>query len=86
MLHRVHYPGTLSPQNAVQLGKPLWSSEDYSTVNDAVGGGCWARVCLSNSLSLSLSLSLSCKIKFPSSLSLSLSLSLLSRFFSSVFN
>lgn len=40
----VHYPGTVSPQSAVNSGKPLWSSEDYSTFNDANGGGCWARI------------------------------------------
>ncbi|RUS72385.1 hypothetical protein EGW08_019845 [Elysia chlorotica] len=39
----VHYPGTNSPSNAKELGKILWASEDYSTFNDEVGGGCWAR-------------------------------------------
>ncbi|GCC27472.1 hypothetical protein chiPu_0005896 [Chiloscyllium punctatum] len=39
-----HYPGTLSSSNARKTGKKLWSSEDYSTVNDNVGGGCWARI------------------------------------------
>lgn len=38
-----HYPGTMSPSDAKKLGKPLWASEDYSTFNDEVGGGCWAR-------------------------------------------
>ncbi|XP_038630677.1 galactocerebrosidase isoform X1 [Scyliorhinus canicula] len=39
-----HYPGTLSSTNAKKTQKKLWSSEDYSTVNDNVGGGCWARI------------------------------------------
>lgn len=29
---------------ALKTGKKLWSSEDYSTFNDNVGGGCWARI------------------------------------------
>ncbi|XP_062584696.1 galactocerebrosidase-like isoform X2 [Saccostrea cucullata] len=40
----VHYPGTLSPEFAKKQGTQLWSSEDYSTFNDNVGGGCWARI------------------------------------------
>jgi hypothetical protein len=44
MLFRAHYPGTVSSAVALQTGKPLWASEDYSTVDDLVGGGCWARV------------------------------------------
>src|SRR6218665_1706190 len=39
-----HYPGTTSSNDAVKTNKPLWSSEDYSTFNDNVGAGCWARV------------------------------------------
>ncbi|GFR87702.1 galactocerebrosidase [Elysia marginata] len=39
-----HYPGTISPSDAKTSGKPLWASEDYSTFNDEVGGGCWARI------------------------------------------
>ncbi|ESO89802.1 hypothetical protein LOTGIDRAFT_218637 [Lottia gigantea] len=39
-----HYPGTNSDQYSVQTGKQLWASEDYSTFNDNVGGGCWARI------------------------------------------
>ncbi|KAL4231126.1 hypothetical protein ACF0H5_008709 [Mactra antiquata] len=39
-----HYPGTLSTKQAVETGKPLWASEDYSTFNDLTGGGCWARI------------------------------------------
>ncbi|XP_067894824.1 galactocerebrosidase isoform X2 [Heterodontus francisci] len=39
-----HYPGTFSSTNARKTGKKLWSSEDYSTVNNNVGGGCWARI------------------------------------------
>ncbi|KAK7508504.1 hypothetical protein BaRGS_00000070 [Batillaria attramentaria] len=40
----IHYPGTESPAAAVELGKPLWSSEDYSTYDNDAGGGCWARI------------------------------------------
>ncbi|XP_052250297.1 galactocerebrosidase-like isoform X3 [Dreissena polymorpha] len=40
----VHYPGTKTTQMAIDTGKPLWSSEDYSTFNDNVGAGCWARI------------------------------------------
>ena len=43
---RCHYPGTLSSKVAVQTGKALWASEDYSTNNDNTGAGCWARVCV----------------------------------------
>nr|KAI8769927.1 galactocerebrosidase-like [Biomphalaria glabrata] len=39
-----HYPGVVSPDDAKQTGIPLWSSEDFSTFNDDVGGGCWARI------------------------------------------
>ncbi|KAM4779496.1 galactocerebrosidase isoform 1-T1 [Cyanocitta cristata] len=39
-----HYPGTKTVQNAVLTGKKLWSSEDYSTFNNDVGAGCWARI------------------------------------------
>ncbi|BFZ01346.1 hypothetical protein BsWGS_04385 [Bradybaena similaris] len=39
-----HYPGVLSPDSAKLIGKQLWSSEDFSTINDEVGGGCWARI------------------------------------------
>ncbi|XP_028250515.1 galactocerebrosidase isoform X2 [Parambassis ranga] len=39
-----HYPGTITVQNALKTQKQLWSSEDYSTFNDEVGGGCWARI------------------------------------------
>ncbi|XP_071090488.1 galactocerebrosidase-like [Haliotis cracherodii] len=38
-----HYPGTLSPREAVMTGKQLWASEDYGSFNDEIGGGCWAR-------------------------------------------
>ncbi len=40
----LHYPGTVAQKGAVKTGKRLWSSEDYSTFNDNVGAGCWARV------------------------------------------
>jgi len=39
-----HYPGTVSDAASVKTNKPLWASEDYSTFNDNVGAGCWARV------------------------------------------
>ncbi|XP_066550276.1 galactocerebrosidase isoform X2 [Amia ocellicauda] len=39
-----HYPGTLTVSEALMSDKQLWSSEDYSTFNDDVGGGCWARI------------------------------------------
>ncbi|XP_076017139.1 galactocerebrosidase-like isoform X2 [Genypterus blacodes] len=39
-----HYPGTITVAEAMKTQKKLWSSEDYSTVNDEVGGGCWARI------------------------------------------
>ena len=43
---RCHYPGTLTTNASLETKKRLWSSEDYSTFNDDVGAGCWARVCL----------------------------------------
>uniref|UniRef100_A0A8C0FGB5 Galactocerebrosidase n=1 Tax=Bubo bubo TaxID=30461 RepID=A0A8C0FGB5_BUBBB len=39
-----HYPGTKTVPNALLTKKKLWSSEDYSTFNDEVGAGCWARI------------------------------------------
>lgn len=39
-----HYPGTLTTSAALKTKKRLWSSEDYSTFNDDVGAGCWARI------------------------------------------
>jgi galactosylceramidase len=39
-----HYPGTLTSDASIKTNKPLWSSEDYSTFNDNVGAGCWARI------------------------------------------
>lgn len=39
-----HYPGTTTVMEALKTQKTLWSSEDYSTFNDGVGGGCWARI------------------------------------------
>ncbi|XP_020855953.1 galactocerebrosidase isoform X1 [Phascolarctos cinereus] len=39
-----HYPGTHTVAAALATNKILWSSEDYSTFNDEVGGGCWARI------------------------------------------
>ena len=32
-----------SPASAVATGKPIWSSESYTTFSDSNGGGCWAR-------------------------------------------
>uniref|UniRef100_A0A8C8T4I7 Galactocerebrosidase n=1 Tax=Peromyscus maniculatus bairdii TaxID=230844 RepID=A0A8C8T4I7_PERMB len=39
-----HYPGTHTVWNAKMTGKKLWSSEDFSTVNDDDGAGCWGRI------------------------------------------
>ncbi|BFY97612.1 hypothetical protein BsWGS_00652 [Bradybaena similaris] len=39
-----HYPGTMASSSALNSGHILWSSEDYSTFNDEVGAGCWARI------------------------------------------
>uniref|UniRef100_A0A8D0HR55 Galactocerebrosidase n=1 Tax=Sphenodon punctatus TaxID=8508 RepID=A0A8D0HR55_SPHPU len=39
-----HYPGTKTVNDALATKKKLWASEDYSTFNDEVGGGCWARI------------------------------------------
>ncbi|XP_019958630.2 galactocerebrosidase isoform X1 [Paralichthys olivaceus] len=39
-----HYPGTTTVTDALKTQKKLWSSEDYSTYNNEVGGGCWARI------------------------------------------
>ncbi|KAM3594242.1 uncharacterized protein V6R79_004709 [Siganus canaliculatus] len=39
-----HYPGTTTVPDALKTQKKLWSSEDYSTFNNEVGGGCWARI------------------------------------------
>jgi len=39
-----HYPGMHSSAAAEATGKPLWASEDDSTLNNAVGAGCWARL------------------------------------------
>ncbi|NXP74626.1 GALC Galactocerebrosidase, partial [Ramphastos sulfuratus] len=39
-----HYPGTKTVPNAILTKKKLWASEDYSTFNDEVGAGCWARI------------------------------------------
>jgi len=39
-----HYPGTITTADSVKTGKPLWSSEDYSTYSNNVGAGCWARI------------------------------------------
>ena len=39
-----HYPGTYSDMDAMKSGKSLWASEDYSSFNDNVGAGYWARV------------------------------------------
>ena len=44
LLCRAHYPGTISDADALATHKPLWASEDYSTFNDDIGAGCWARV------------------------------------------
>ncbi|XP_056620631.1 galactocerebrosidase [Triplophysa dalaica] len=40
----VHYPGTNTVKEALWTQKKLWSSEDYSTFNNDIGAGCWARI------------------------------------------
>lgn len=40
----VHYPGTFSSPEAIRTGLKLWASVDYSTFNNDVGAGCWARL------------------------------------------
>ncbi|XP_066132408.1 galactocerebrosidase isoform X2 [Saccopteryx bilineata] len=39
-----HYPGTRTVKQAWLTKKKLWSSEDFSTLNNDVGAGCWARI------------------------------------------
>ncbi|XP_036847426.2 galactocerebrosidase isoform X1 [Manis javanica] len=39
-----HYPGTCTVTGATLTGKKLWSSEDFSTLNNDVGAGCWGRI------------------------------------------
>ncbi|XP_058148705.1 galactocerebrosidase isoform X2 [Dasypus novemcinctus] len=39
-----HYPGTCTVMDATLTGKKLWSSEDFSTFNNALGAGCWGRI------------------------------------------
>jgi galactosylceramidase len=39
-----HYPGEHGPTLAQSLGKPAWSSEDYSQDSTGKGPSCWARV------------------------------------------
>ncbi|CAH1783526.1 unnamed protein product [Owenia fusiformis] len=40
----IHYPGTNSPSYAQESHVQLWSSEDYSSLNDNEGAGCLATV------------------------------------------
>ena len=37
-----HYPNSQTTANCAALGKPLWASEDFSTLFTA--GGCWSRL------------------------------------------
>ena len=39
-----HYTGTFTTLDALKTGLKLWASEDYSTFNDNIGTGCWARL------------------------------------------
>jgi len=39
-----HYPGMHSSSQAQQTGKPLWASEDDSTLNSNIGAACWGRI------------------------------------------
>lgn len=41
---RAHYPGTHTVKDARLTKKKLWSSEDFSTSNNAMGAGCWGRI------------------------------------------
>jgi len=52
----VHYPGigTANPS----LDFPMWSSEEASTYNNDVGGGCWARVVNQNYVANNMTASL----------------------------
>ncbi|KAL7872834.1 hypothetical protein AOLI_G00119050 [Acnodon oligacanthus] len=54
-----HYPGTTTVPEALKTGKQLWSSEDYSTFNDDVGGGCWARILNQNYINGQMSATIS---------------------------
>jgi len=40
---RSHYPCKRTSQETLDLGLQYWSSEDYSTVADWAGAGCWGR-------------------------------------------
>jgi galactosylceramidase len=52
----VHYPG-IGGGNAA-LDFPMWSSEEASTYNNDVGGGCWARVVNQNYVANNMTASL----------------------------
>ena len=49
---RCHYPKTNSSSEALETGKALWASEDYSTFNNDIGGECWAKVYINSKLSI----------------------------------
>lgn len=44
----LHYPCQRTCPGAIALGKVYWASEDYSTVADWSGGGCWGRSLIEN--------------------------------------
>ena len=47
---RAHYTGTYTSKEAKASGKPLWSSEDFSSEANEYGAACMARVrCLRQS-------------------------------------
>ncbi|XP_069064226.1 galactocerebrosidase isoform X3 [Pleurodeles waltl] len=54
-----HYPGTHTVPDAMKTGKKLWASEDYSTFNDDVGGGCWARILNQNYVNANITCTIS---------------------------
>lgn len=38
-----HYPCKRTSSETLELGLDYWASEDYSTVADWAGAGCWGR-------------------------------------------
>uniref|UniRef100_M3YAJ4 Galactocerebrosidase n=2 Tax=Mustela putorius furo TaxID=9669 RepID=M3YAJ4_MUSPF len=44
IIDEAHYPGTHTVKDAKLTKKKLWSSEDFSTLNNDVGAGCLGRI------------------------------------------
>lgn len=42
----VHYPCKRSCPQTADVGLKFWASEDFSTVSDWAGAGCWGRRCV----------------------------------------